>query len=223
MREPTGDRARPTAMNSPFPTRLLMALVVAALGLAPALLLAGPAYACSCAQVPLAEQVAASDVVVIGAVDSMENRDRALEVTIDVDEVVRGDASTGTLLIRTASDGAACGLDFLQVGERYAFLAARGDGEALVAGLCGGTTALRPGLVEELEAAAAAAPPAAPVAETTQAAPEAEGGQDADRTTGSDEDRDEGQARRTPVLVALVALGTLLVAAGVVAWRRRRR
>jgi hypothetical protein len=224
VREPTAYRARPTVMTSRGPTRLVLALIVAALGLAPALLVAGPAYACSCAQLTLAQQVANADVVVVGAVDSMEGGDRTLEVTIQVEQVVRGDASTGTHRLRTAASGAACGLDFLQVGERYAFLAARVDGgETLVAGLCGGTTALRPGLVDELEAAAADAPPAPPVAETTQASPGAEGGQATEQAAEPADDRDEGQVRRTPVLVALVALATLLVAAGIAAWWRRRR
>lgn len=212
-------------MTPRTPTRLLLALVVASLGLAPALLVAGPAYACSCAQRPLAEQVAAADVVVVGAVDSLETRDRTLEVTVAVEQVVRGHVSTDTLRLRTASSGAACGLDFLVVGERYAFLAARVDGgESLVAGLCGGTTALRPGLVEELEEAAAEAPPASPAGEVTQdPVPD----QDADQASEQDgepaDDPADGQARRTPVLVALVVVGTLLIAAGVVAWRRRRR
>lgn len=220
-------------MTSRAPTRLLLALVASSLGLAPALLLAGPAYACKCVQAPLAEQVASADVVVVGAVDSLENRGRMREVTIAVDQVLRGDASTsrqaqdtaGTLHIRTASSGSSCGLDFLEVGQRYAFLAARsGGGGSLVAGLCGGTTAVRPGLVEELEVVAAEAPPASAAPDVTQdAAPDLDEGQVAEAYGEPGEEPADGQARRTPVLVVLVVLGTLLVAAGAEAWRRRRR
>lgn len=221
MREPTADRARPTAMTSRAPTRLVLALVVAALGLAPALLLAGPAYACSCVPMPLADQVAAADVLVVGAVDSMESRDRTKEVTIAVDQVVRGDVGTGTLRIRTADSGAACGLDFLEVGERYAFFAARstvagaGDVEPPAAGLCGGTTSLRPGLVEKLEAAAAEAPPVGTAGTAGESPPTA-------TPDDAPEGPEPGRAEPSPLLIGLVVAGTALVGAGVVAWWRRR-
>lgn len=220
-------------MSSRVLTRLLLTLVAAALGLAPALLLAGPAYACSCAQLPLDAQVAAADVLVVGEVDGLESGDRTLEVTVAVEQVVRGDVESGTLRIRTADSGAACGLDFLAVGERYAFFAARSDlagaqDEPPVAGLCGGTTALRPGLVEELEQLAADAPPVgaastggeAPSAPTEDGAPAPDG--DADGEADADADPAPGRAEPSPLLIGLVAAGTLLVGAGGVAWWRRR-
>ena len=232
MREPTAVRPRPTAMTSRAPTRLLMALVVAALGLAPGLLLAGPAYACSCAQVPLPAQVAAADVLVVGEVDSLGSADRSLEVTIAVEQVVRGDVEGDTTQIRTADSGAACGLDFLEVGQRYAFFAARATAagsadEPAVAGLCGGTTSLRPGLVEELERLAADAPPVGAASTGGEAPPPPTADEDAEpaEDPGVDpaEDPAPGLAEPSPLLIGLVVAGTLLVGAGAVAWWRRRR
>lgn len=119
------------------------ALLVVPLFLALVVVLpAAPAHACSCAMLSSAQKVENADVVVRGTITGLDDPgglDSGHLVTweVAVAEVYQG-AAAGTAFVRSASDGASCGIE-VQEGREY-LLFARQVGGDLRAGLCGGTT-----------------------------------------------------------------------------------
>lgn len=181
---------------------------------------AAPAHACSCAMLSSAQKVENADVVVRGTITGLDDPgglDSGHLVTweVAVAEVYRG-AAAATTFVRSASDGASCGIE-VQEGREYLLFARRVGGD-LRAGLCGGTTPASAALVAEVEhltgpgsppqggaGATATTPPGTPSSGTPLAGP----------TTPDSSD------------VALplgVGVGGALVAAalGALWWRRRR-
>jgi hypothetical protein len=182
---------------------------------------AAPAHACSCAMLSSAQKVENADVVVRGTITGLDDpggHDSAHLVTYEeaVAEVYRGPA-TATTFVRSAADGASCGIE-VQEGREYLLFARRVGGE-LRAGLCDGTTPASAELVAEVEhltgpgspprggaGATATTPPGTPSSGTPLAGSTPPDSSDVARPLG-------------------VGVGGALVAAalGALWWRRRRR
>ncbi|MDP9821212.1 hypothetical protein J2S59_001021 [Nocardioides massiliensis] len=138
--QPPGRGRRLTSMS--LLVRLVARLcLVASFALAPLLLVAAPAHACSCAQVAPEEHRERADVVVVGELLDVEHGNRQTLLQVGVEGVEKGESGR-VLRLLTAGDGAACGLDFVTVGERYRFYATENAEGILEAGLCGGTTGI---------------------------------------------------------------------------------
>lgn len=138
---------------------LLLATVAAASSL---VVSAAPAAACSCAQATVADHVARAAVVLVGTAEDrqdpplrpvMGSGDPAVH-TFAVDAVYVGEAPA-VAHVRSAASGASCGLEGIELGERYVVFAGQG-GDGLWASLCGGTAPAGAGLLAEVEAAAGA-------------------------------------------------------------------
>ena len=181
---------------------------------------AAPAHACSCAMLSSAQKVENADVVVRGTIAGLDDpggRDSGHLVTYEVAvaEVYRG-AATATTFVRSAADGASCGIE-VQEGREYLLFARRVGGD-LRAGLCDGTTAASAELVAEVEhltgpgsppeggaGATATTPPGTPSSGTPLAGPTPQDSSGVARPVG-------------------VGVGGALVAAalGALWWQRRR-
>jgi hypothetical protein len=104
----------------------------------------------------VSDLVARADVVLRGTLEAPPSGPRVLRRSDDpvtyrfaVAEVFRGAAPT-TTLVSSAASGASCGLEGLEPGREYVvFAQVRGD--ALEAGLCGGTASAGSGLVADVE------------------------------------------------------------------------
>lgn len=144
--------------------RLLRILVAAALGaLSMVIVGAGPAFACSCVMADTATHVGQAEVVVAGTVvETVPPRQKhvmssmdPVTYVVDIDEAFKGD--TGPVVeVLSASSGASCGLENVEVGERYVVFASHEsmEGQAadqLWANLCGGTDRATPKLVAAVE------------------------------------------------------------------------
>lgn len=108
---------------------MIRGLLVAVLALA----LAGDALACSCAPVDLVRDLPKADGAFVGTV--LERRESGEEAILlfRVEQVYKGEIDN-RVEVRTARDGAACGLE-LPVGERVGLLL-ESDGRAWRSGLC---------------------------------------------------------------------------------------
>jgi hypothetical protein len=130
--------------------RIVLAALVLGAGLV--LLGGGPAFACSCAVLSPAEHAEGADVVFAGTLTDIDEPRRLPVVstaeesryTFEVDAVYAGDPAPVTR-VGSAWSGASCGLEGLEVGERYVVFAYV-DGEGLDASLCGGTGPASPRL-----------------------------------------------------------------------------
>ncbi|HEX5523574.1 MAG TPA: hypothetical protein VFX53_09005, partial [Pedococcus sp.] len=146
---PESDGTHPRGMKRARPVvPLFLALVVLAV-VAPA----APAHACSCAMLSSAQKLGNADVVVRGTITGLDDpggRGSGHLVTYEVAvaEVYRG-AAAPTTLVRSASDGASCGIE-VQEGREYLLFARRVAGD-LRAGLCDGTAPASTELVAEVE------------------------------------------------------------------------
>jgi hypothetical protein len=112
---------------------------------------AGPSWACSCAVVDTAGHVSGADVVLLGTLTEADPG----TYHVDVARVLKG-TSGPQAQIRSADNGASCGLEGMEPGRRYVFFAVHGGGEgassdALWANLCGGTGPATGSLVAEVE------------------------------------------------------------------------
>ena len=145
-------------------SRLLFALMGALVGaLSIVILVPSTAFACSCAQLSVADYVERADLVVKG---SIEDRDEGppkaissstdpVTYTVAVDEVLKG-ASGPVAKVESSGAGASCGLE-VQVGRSYVIFAEVGDDGVYEANLCGGTSGARPGFVAQVAAITGAA------------------------------------------------------------------
>jgi hypothetical protein len=162
----------------------------------------GAAHACSCVTADPKEFVAWADAVVWAEVAETQvpaDGMGSAHYLLDVQRVYKGDV-TERARVDSAASGAACGLEGITAGRRYAFFL-QGDGSPWTANLCGGT-----GFVTEqdrLERAVAATEAGTPAG--TAPAP--------------------GGPEQLPMSVysyAGIGVGGLVaLAAGLVAWRRR--
>jgi len=100
-----------------------------------------PACACSCAEVTPENSLAESEMAFVGVVTKIDrplvfmNSGQPVQVTLAVSEVYKGSVSE-RFVVTTASDGAACGYDFVE-GGRYVVLASTWEG-TVNTGLCSG-------------------------------------------------------------------------------------
>lgn len=181
---------------------------------------AAPAHACSCAMLSSAQKVEDADVVVRGTITGLDDpggggSGHLVTWEVAVAEVYRG-AAAATTFVRSASDGASCGIE-VQEGREY-LLFARQVGGDLRAGLCGGTTPASAALVAEVEHLTGPGSP-----------PQGGAGATAATSTGTPS-TGTPLAGSTPAEGADVALplgvgvgGALVAAAlGALWWRRRR-
>jgi hypothetical protein len=101
---------------------------------------AGPAEACSCAQLTPEEHVDLASTVFTGTLVERHGSGRQVIYGFEVDEVLKGSA-TRTIRVRTAGEEASCGLPNLTEGKDYLVLAMPGgdDDDRLFVSLCGGT------------------------------------------------------------------------------------
>ncbi|HEX6148464.1 hypothetical protein [Nocardioides sp.] len=128
--------------------RILIAAVLLGAGLA----LGAPAFACSCVAQTPAQYAEGADVVFAGTLTDIDEPRQfpvvssAAETryTFDVDAVYAGDPAPVTR-VGSAWSGASCGLEGMDVGERYVVFAYV-DGKQLDASLCGGTGLASPRL-----------------------------------------------------------------------------
>lgn len=139
--------------------RSLFALAGALAGaLSFVILVPSTAFACSCVQSSVADQVERADLVVSGVV---EDRDEGpfkvirssgdpVTYTVAVDEVLKGESGPVTK-VESAAEGASCGLE-VEVGRSYVIFADAGTDGTYEANLCGGTSEARPGFVAEVKA-----------------------------------------------------------------------
>jgi len=115
--------------------RLLLAGVLGALSLV--VLTATPSFACSCAMASTQEYVDGATVVFTGTVTDTEPPPKRpvmssmdpVTYTFDVERAFKGDVS-GPLPVLSAESGASCGLEGVEVGQRYVVFASeskRGD------------------------------------------------------------------------------------------------
>lgn len=219
MREPFGPCGRHIRMRT---IRLLLATLVTALGamvLAPA-----PAFACSCVSADAKQFVTWADVVVTGIVDNRDPPPMPISSSMDpatytvtIDTIFKGEAER-TVKVRSPDSGASCGLENIDLGERYVVFAAYRtlegeDSDELWSLLCSGTAAASPALVAEVESVTGPGRPP-PGEETVAAAlpPRETAPSPAGRT------RPESLARPVALTGVLV-----LVGGGAAAWLVRRR
>ncbi len=130
--------------------RIVLAALVLGVGLV--LLGGAPAFACSCAQPSPAQHAEEADVVFAGTLTDIDEPRQfpvvssaaESQYTFEVDAVYAGDPAPVTR-ISSAWSGASCGLEGMEVGERYVVFAYV-DGKELDASLCGGTGPASPRL-----------------------------------------------------------------------------
>jgi len=205
---------RAHVLGSPVASMLLAAAFFAA-----TMLTESRAAACSCLPGTPESQLAAATAVFEGRVVSIVRRGdpevgpARLEVTFEVVQTWKA-ANVERIIVSTASDSAACGIHFEQ-GRSYLVYAQAGDGDALVAGLCGGT-ALREDSNAAVAAMGAGVTPVdvtdeAPAAAQPQRTPPGAGGC-ASCTVGA----------RGPLELPALLLGAVVLVAFVVRARRRR-
>jgi hypothetical protein len=145
--------------------RLLLGASLAAFGLV-AIAPVGPASACSCAMVPVADRVAVGDPIFRGTVtDVGTSVGGTTTYTFRVDEVFQGTAAR-TTPVRSRN---VCGFESVEEGDDLLVLTYRVKGqEALYSGLCSGTRGASPAALREIEAVTG---PGRPPAATTAPAP----------------------------------------------------
>lgn len=175
--------------------RLLLAALLAASGLVAAL--ATPASACSCAGLGPRALVEGADTVFVGVLEDAERSGQTATYGFAVVEVLEGETGR-TAEIHSASSGASCGLEFMDVGTTYLVVASGGR-----AGLCGGTREADPSYVARVEALTGPARPPA-------------GDGPAELAPG----RDDGD-RDVLVVAAVAGAGLLVVVAAAVLLARR--
>jgi hypothetical protein len=119
--------------------RILVILALAGLGIFVGPV--SPACACSCTEMTPAESLADAELVFVGVVAKIDkplilsNSGAPVTVTLSVSEVYKG-AVTERVKVTTASDGAACGYDFV-AGRSYVVLASNYEG-SITTSLCSG-------------------------------------------------------------------------------------
>jgi hypothetical protein len=113
-------------------------LVIAAVVLAGLLVPAQVSWACSCANVPVADLVKAADVVFVGQVATIDSPAQGDSTAhFNVGSIYKGSVEQ-TTAVRTAREGDTCRAD-LVAGTSYAVFATIAGG-GLRTGLCAGTT-----------------------------------------------------------------------------------
>ena len=113
--------------------RLMVALVMAVSGIAVA---APPCWACSCVDSTREERADWADAVFFGRVRSITG-DEPLRVKFRVRKIYKGRNIDEFEIVRTSSQGPACGVHF-EEGKRYTVFAERRDGK-LFTNSCSGT------------------------------------------------------------------------------------
>lgn len=157
-------------------------LALAALLVAPALVVLSPgaALACSCAEANTAELVGYVDTVGVGQLTAMElapDNGALITYTATLQTVLKGEPDNPLVFRSEYGDG--CGLEGMAVGREYVFFV-RGR----QADLCGGTAPASLTLVTDVEAVTGPGE-AAPASTPELTEPEPEQGLEAARETGT--------------------------------------
>lgn len=138
--------------------RVLLAGLVGALALVA--LSPTPSYACSCALSDTEAFVGFADVVMVGTIDDRDpplagrTTDPAV-YTVSVDRVLKGQAAP-VVAVLSPDSGASCGLEGIELGQRYVVFAAHRDlmgkdSDQLWAILCGGTAPATDAFVADVQ------------------------------------------------------------------------
>lgn len=178
---------------------MLLALAVA-LGLL--VLAPGPAFACSCAMDPVADQVKRAGTVASGTVDWTATDSQTQTYKVDFDAVYKGSAG-GSEKLTTSANEASCGLTGLDPGSRYLFFIEGRHPGAMAIGLCGGTVEFTEAAAGEVEAVTG--PPGEPLSGPT------------------DESRPDDSSTGTFLVVGGAVLLVVLGAVALVVRRREAR
>ncbi len=148
--------------------RAILALALISLGLV--LTVGAPAFACTCKQGELSQQVKRADAVFIGTVDSVavEGNDHTYSITAS--RAYLGSPERSTQVV-SLGGSKACSLGALEEGTTYVFFA-NGDAAPYTADSCGGTSAANPSRISKVEKilgeGTSVDPPPPPVATLTK-------------------------------------------------------
>ncbi|UYM04877.1 hypothetical protein [Solicola gregarius] len=167
--------------------KALLAGAAAAAMVATALVvgLTTPAYACSCVQIDLQTQAKQGDAVFVGTpVDVTESGNSAV-YEVRVSDVYAGTADP-TTTVRTAADGASCGVD-LKLDRQYMFVGDQKQPHGEVSTtMCSGTQPISDQAILDVEKALG---PATPYRDTSGTGGRDQAGDDkADAASGDDKD-----------------------------------
>ncbi len=137
--------------------RALLVVIVLLVGVVPALTVARPAWACSCAMATTAEHVERADVVVRGVVTGIDRSRVAGSSTDPVFTTVRAThvwkgPQQPEFVVSSEASGASCGLELNTVGQEV-ILFAQSEGSGWTANLCNGTAPAASELAGEVEEA----------------------------------------------------------------------
>jgi hypothetical protein len=97
------------------------------------------AFACKCRQQTIEENMASADHVFSGKVMKIKKSQSSLTVFVRVAKQFKGKIRFKTIEIMTASESAACGVNF-QKGKEYVIYANNGDKKCLNTSSCTRTT-----------------------------------------------------------------------------------
>ncbi len=137
--------------------RALLVVIALLVGMVPALAVAGPAWACSCAMATTAEHVERADVVARGVVTGIDRSRVAgsstdpVLTTVRVSHVWKGPQQP-EFVVSSEASGASCGLELNTVGQEI-ILFAQSEGSGWTANLCNGTAPAASELAGEVEQA----------------------------------------------------------------------
>ena len=167
---------RPSRHAAAAPLAGVLAAVLASLGL---LVLAAPAWACSCADANTAQHVRRADAVFTGTLlrvgaagrGSPTGPDAEVSLAFQADRVYKGVIGGERVRVISPASAASCGLADLTVGKTYTVFATT-SGDHLTASSCGGTDVRTQALVDRVETAVGGqgrpvTEPAPPAAERT--------------------------------------------------------
>lgn len=161
-----------------------------------------PSWACSCAIMSTAQQVAQAGTVASGTVGWTATDGQKRTYQVEIDQVYKGAAGSSEKLVTQASE-AACGLADLAPGKRYLFFIDGVHPGSMRVGLCGGTTAYDAATARQVEAITG--PPGKPLAPAP----------------GESTQRPSGDHTTLVVALSVGALLLLVAVVGAVGVRRR--
>jgi hypothetical protein len=175
---------------------------------------AGTALACSCAMATATDYADEANVIVTGTVTKIAlppegpviSSGDPVTYTVAVERTFKGDPQS-ELTFTSARDGASCGLEGIQVDRRYTFFLYAGGQDQLFGSACSGTRPASESFDAKL--ARIAGPPVEATGDPTANGPSA---------TASIDVGDDATVQ--PWVYAAVGGGVIILAAGVLGWRR---
>ncbi len=118
--------------------RRLLALSVVTLVAGPMLVIARPAYACTCHAPSLEERVASMEPIVVGTVRELDGGRPAYDLTVEVDEYFTG-SGPDIITIRAGSLAGCSAFDSDPIGKRHLLFLSRDEAGRFKTSLCDGS------------------------------------------------------------------------------------